>query len=176
MNRLVFLITSAIVLLFSCNSKDSQSEQRKLGISSFYKAIENNDWASIDKFIAADAVDHAGSTGDLKGLEAIKKELESIKTAYPDMKFEIMSVAGEGDIYFCWVKATGTQTGLFMGSPPSNQRTTITSVDVIRFKGEKAVEHWGYMNMSEAMKAFTAGVEPTGTLPSDSNIVSDTAH
>jgi predicted ester cyclase len=38
---------------------------------------------------------------------------------------------------------TGTHKGEFMGMPPTNKSFEITAFDRVKFKDDKAIEHWG---------------------------------
>ena len=40
-------------------------------------------------------------------------------------------------------RATGTNTGRFLGFEPTNRPMEITVFDVVRIEGGRIVEHWG---------------------------------
>ena len=41
---------------------------------------------------------------------------------------------------------------------PANTKTSITMVDVVVFKGDKMAEHWGFMDMTDAMQMMKANM------------------
>lgn len=176
-NLFVFLFASAF--LISCDSKNSGGSSGndyakiKENNQAVLNAMEKGDWATIDKYIDANAVDHAGTTGELKGLEAIKKDMMVVKAAYPNMKFEVLGTAMDGDLFYSWARVIGTQSGPFMGMPATNKSDTMTSVDVIRIKDGKMTEHWAFMDMAQAMKNMPA--TGTGEMPHDMGNMSDTS-
>ena len=53
----------------------------------------------------------------------------------------------EGDTAAARFTITGTDTGGFMGMPPTGKSVTVTGMDFMRFRDGKIVEHWGEMDM-----------------------------
>ena len=60
-------------------------------------------------------------------------------------------MAVSGEYLFAYVTFTGTTSEPYMGMP-ANHKMTMNSIDLIRFKGDKAVEHWGFTANSDLMK------------------------
>ena len=48
----------------------------------------------------------------------------------------------EGDRVVARMTVTGTQTGEFMGLPPSGKRTRVTAIGISRIVDGKFVEYW----------------------------------
>ena len=72
----------------------------------------------------------------------MKQIVESIKGALPDVVFTADDVIAEGDRVAARFTMRGTQTGEFMGVPPTNKPIVVTGIDIVRFEDGKAVEHW----------------------------------
>lgn len=62
--------------------------------------------------------------------------------AFPDMKFTVENVFGEGDLITIQVKGTGTHKAEFRGVPPTNKPFTSTGVSVLRIVNDRIVEEW----------------------------------
>jgi predicted ester cyclase len=153
--------------LASCNNsgsatandtaKDSttavSTEQQNLDKNrSVYKAIETGDSATIRSLIADDAVDHQGPNGqDLKGGDAITHMLTDMHNHVKDLKFDITSDAAKGDYIFAMVQMSGTAVDNSMGMTPG-AKVDGKSVDVVKVKDGKMVEHWGFMDWQDVMK------------------------
>src|SRR5204863_2785236 len=89
---------------------------------------------------------------DVKGLDSIKASLARMHDDYKEMKFEELQQAATGDYVFSLTRFTGTNTVASMGAP-AGTHFDMTSVEVVKFNNEgKATEHWGYIQMSDAMK------------------------
>ena len=76
---LFFLAAGSLVFL-SCNIEGGMSaaaKKNKETNDAIMKAYEAGDFSKMGDYIAADAVDHGGETGDIKGLENSGKEKKS---------------------------------------------------------------------------------------------------
>jgi predicted ester cyclase len=120
----------------------------------------------LDKYIATDFVEHDPSPtmSDKTGLARIKEDFAAYHKIFPDMKAKVHSVAVDGDYLFAYLTFTGTTSEPYMGMP-AGHKMTMNSVDVIRFKDDKAVEHWGFtsnediMNMMSQEKMMNEGMD-----------------
>jgi predicted ester cyclase len=65
----------------------------------------------------------------------------------------------EGDKVVTRSTMQGTHQGEFMGIPPTGKQFTATAIDIVRFAGGKAVEHWG--NSDDLGMLQQLGVIPT---------------
>ncbi len=100
-------------------------------------------YAVIDEVVSPDFVEHAPLPVQATGREAPKQFAAMILSAFPNISFTVEQVVGEGDDVFARIGAKGTNTGSFMGMPPTGKQVTIEFMDLCRFSGGKVVEHWG---------------------------------
>ena len=63
-------------------------------------------------------------------------------TAFPDLHFTVEDMIAEGDKVVARLTTQGTQTGPFLGIPPTGKHTSIGCIDINRMAGGKSVEHW----------------------------------
>src|SRR4026209_1500780 len=98
---------------------------------SFYSMFEKSDWAGIEKVVSPDMKDHSPmmQPGSAFNRDTLMKYLKMNKDAFPDMKFEILSTAGSGDLVFIQYHFTGTNTGPLMGMPATGKKVDYTGVD-----------------------------------------------
>jgi predicted ester cyclase len=54
------------------------------------------------------------------------------------------------------VTFSGTHEGEFMGVPASGNPVEWSAIDIIEVRGDKAVAHWGVMDMASAMAQMGA--------------------
>ena len=54
----------------------------------------------------------------------------------------------------------GTQTGEFMGMPPTGKSISVGVIDIFRIAGGKIVEHWGQMDSMGMMQQLGAMPAP----------------
>lgn len=159
--------------LFSCNqpaststdTTTSQAEKNKASSMAVYKAFETGDMSKLDSFIDKDIVDHNGGPNGagINGLDSLKKMFMQMHDNISDLKIESIANATDGDYNFDLNHMTGTTKNAFMGMP-ANTKLDMMSVDVVKIKDGKAVEHWGYADPNEMMKMMQM---QKGTAPMD---------
>ncbi len=140
-NLFILLFIAVGSICISCDSKSggtSATAKKNMEVNdAITKAYEAGDFSKMGDYIAADAVDHAGETGDIKGLDNIIAEMKKYKAQMPDMKSTMSRSMADDEYVFTWSTGSGTMNG---------KSVTMTSVDVAKFKDGKAVEHWIYMD------------------------------
>ena len=155
----------ATLAFYSCNNSGSSStsgtkdssttsmdEQNMEKNRSMYPAIQNGDSATIRSLIADDAVDHQGPNGgDVKGGAEITRMLTDMHNHIKGMKFNIVADAAKGDYIFAMVDMEGTAADNTMGMHAGSS-VAGRSVDVVKIKDGKMVEHWGFLNWQDVMK------------------------
>lgn len=156
----LFLASACIIICFlmSCNqstpaanSTNAQAQTNKANTLEVYKAVETGDVSKLGDIIDKDAIDHSGDSGDIKGIDAIKKNLADIHNHFTDLKIESIADATDGDYNFDLNRTTGTTKEAGMGMP-ANSKFDMTSVDVVKIKDGKAIEHWNYADPKDIMK------------------------
>jgi steroid delta-isomerase-like uncharacterized protein len=154
-----------IVGIVACNQEKTspavidntamKAESKKLDmVKSFYPAFQNGDWASIEKMMASDFTDHTAwmPPSGVVGRDTAMKMLKSIKEAFPDMKFEVLHTAADGDMVFVHYHFTGSNDGPMMGMPATNKKVDYTGVDVLQVKDSVVTAHWDYGDNVTYMK------------------------
>lgn len=160
MKKLLLALTAGLFsLLISCNSKTSNSSssnsdssmegKNKMANEEIYKGIETGDPSKFS-IIADDAVDHGDPRHEMKG-DSIRKFLADMHNHINDLKIDIISEAADGDYVFTLSRMTGTTKDSTMGMP-AGMKMDSKSVDVVKFKDGKAVEHWAYMDPKDMMQ------------------------
>jgi len=153
-----YLFSLLLFLLLSVQVYSQEMDQ--VSMDAKYKIIYNEVLNALttgkldvlDKHIAPDFIEHDPSPGNSTktGLERIKEDFAAYHKIFPDMKAKVHSIAVSGDMLFAYLTFTGTTSEPAMGMP-AGHKMTMNSVDLIRFKGDKAVEHWGFTSNSDIM-------------------------
>jgi predicted ester cyclase len=143
------------VLNLSSQSSYSQNEQKmRDGITTVYETIfSTGDFTDIEKYIDANMVDHNPDPGQAQGIEGLKGAFKDFRTAFPDLKFKIIEIIVSGNKAVIHSNITGTNTGQFMGMPPTNKKVDYNQVDIVYFNSDnKAIERWGYFDFAKFMQ------------------------
>ena len=101
--------------------------------------------------IADDAVDHMGPHGQpITGGANIRRMLTDMHNHMKDMKFDIITTAGNADYVFTYSTFTGTTADSIMGEPAGTKMNE-QGVDMVKIKDGKIVEHWGFVDPAAMM-------------------------
>jgi predicted ester cyclase len=101
----------------------------------FEDGMNQGNVAAIDELIAAEYADPVGG----RGPQAFKDVMVRLKTAFPDLKYTVDELLGEGDqvaIRWHW---TGTHQGNFRGLAPTQRSVTNTGNAIFHLRAGKIV-------------------------------------
>lgn len=97
----------------------------------------------IPELFHPDYIDHAAPPGAPPGLAGVQAVFSMFRTGFPDVKFTIDQMVGEGNYVATLVHGEGTQTGQFIQFPPSGKHAVWRSVGFFRVEDGLIREHWG---------------------------------
>lgn len=149
---LLFLSFSAMIYSQDMDAV-SMDDQYKVTYNKVLDALLNGNTSDLDKYISPDFIEHDPSPtmSTKSGIERIKEDFAAYHKVFPDMKAKVHSIAVSGDMLFAYLTFTGTTAEPYMGMP-AGHKMTMNSVDLVRFKGNMAVEHWGFTSNEDIMK------------------------
>jgi predicted ester cyclase len=119
------------------------TEDTKALIRSYRQAHNSNNLTTLDDIVAVDIISHNGLPGLPSGLEGGKMAHMAFASAFPDGQVTTVDLIAEGDKVVERFTFQGTNTGSFMGAPPTNKHVTSTGMSIYRIANGKIVEHWG---------------------------------
>ncbi|HWC54023.1 MAG TPA: ester cyclase [Chitinophagaceae bacterium] len=175
MKRLLFALPAiCICALLSCSGGNSggMSATAKKNLdacNAINAAILSGDVSKLGDYISADAVDHSGGRGDIKGLDSIKASLASIHNMSTDMKVVTIKELADDDYVFQWQRFTGTSSSADMGMP-AGTKYDMAAIEVSKMKDGKAIEHWEFLQPSDMMKMMSQSQQATmSNMPDSTN-------
>ncbi len=129
----------------------SAEEQNKALVREFFKeAWGKGNVAAVDKFMAADYVEHPRPSTLPPGTEGLKQLIASYRTAFPDLKVALDDIFAEGEmVAFRW-SVSGAHLGAWLGIPPTGNHVAATGITLFRVSSGKVVEGWTSMDLSPA--------------------------
>ena len=104
-----------------------------------------HDLSAIDRYIAPTFVDHAGDP-TTPSRDGAKMFFQAFFEGVPDLRAEIHEQAAEGNKVFTYKTFHGTQTGPFMGIPPTGNEFTVEAIDIMTVVDGQITEHWVVMD------------------------------
>ncbi len=69
------------------------------------------------------------------------------RRGFPDLVSTIEDEIAEGDRVVVRVNLRGTNTGDFMGRPPTGRAVSVSGIDIFRVAGGKVTDRWGVLDM-----------------------------
>lgn len=96
----------------------------------------------IDEVFAPGFVNHDPSAHQVRNAKALKRWIERLRTAFPDMHMTIEDMIAERDRVVVRWSWTGTHTGFYGSIPPSYNAVTLHGVTIERFVDGKIAEAW----------------------------------
>ncbi|MEI9910196.1 MAG: ester cyclase [Bacteroidota bacterium] len=159
MKQILSLLTGCILCCcMACNNEktaaetkdNSKAEKNLAAVHAVNKAFETGDVSVLDSVVADDFVDHT-DRGDKTGKDSLKAAIAWSRADSKDMKATIIKELADDEYAMVWQRYTGTSNG-GMGKPgPYDMK----SLEVVRFRDGKAVEHWAFTEMQDVMKMMT---------------------
>jgi steroid delta-isomerase-like uncharacterized protein len=113
----------------------------------------------VDELLHSDFVcyDPNSESGEIRGADAIKGEIEYFHSAVPDLSWRVVDQIAEGEKVVTRWEASGTHQGEFFGVPGSGRRIEMSGIQIDRFgESGKLVEEWPEYDLLGAMKQIGA--------------------
>ena len=118
---------------------------------------------TVDELLADDFVAHTwpSTSGDPKA--DLKSAIDRAAAGLSEPEFTIDDMIAEGDQVATRLTTAATQSGPFMGMPPSGKRYSIEEIHWFRLRDGKVVEHWHQFDQMGMMKQLGASAgQPAG--------------
>ena len=109
--------------------------------------------------------DHRSLHPEHPGVQGVKELMADWGQATPDLRTEVLDIAGEQDLVFVHWRGTATHEGKHQMTKhvrdvePTGEEGIVSGITLYRIEGGKFVERWSYHNLLEyALKAGKTGV------------------
>jgi len=107
----------------------------------FYGLWNSGDTAAMYEMLDEHVKDGNAASGE-HGREGVRKVLDHIRSALPDLRYTVNEVVSNGvDRFVVFLTARGTQTGELFGAPPKNRTAEWKEARLCRLRDGKVVEH-----------------------------------
>jgi steroid delta-isomerase-like uncharacterized protein len=112
----------------------------------------------FEELFAPDFIDHTPQPGRTSDRDGARELYRVLRTAFPDFRAEIHWQAADGDLVTTYKTYHGTHKGKFFGIAPTGRKIHFETVDAMRVRNGRIVEHWGVANLFSLMQQL--GVLP----------------
>ena len=133
-------------------------DARKHLIRRFYEeAWTRGEFGVIDHLFAGDYI--CSFPGSPPGPEGERRHVAMMRATSPDLQVTVDDLVAEGETVMARLSLSGTDTGGFLGRPPTGRRVTYWAVTVFRFTGDQVSACWAGADMLGLM--IQLGVLPS---------------
>ena len=129
-------------------------EQNKAVFQNMMSALNSKDLTTLESVGADDFVDNDAMPGMATDREGMINMMHMFLGAFPDLNITVNHWVAEGELVVGAMTTSGTQTGEFMGMPPSGKKFSMSEMHMARVANGKIVEHWGvgdHMSMMQQL-------------------------
>ena len=138
----------------------SVEENKALFRRTYEELLNRGDLDVADELVAPMFINHEAPPGRDSGPESMRGLATMLRTAFPDLHFEIEDMVAEGDMVAGRLTMSGTHEGPLMGTPPTGRSVRQDQMHFVRFRDGKAVEHWGVRDDLGMMQQLGVIPEP----------------
>ncbi len=125
------------------------------------RAFNQGDLSAVDELMAADGVDHQEPPGtDFRA--HLKQVITMLRTAFPDLHFEIHTIMEDGETVAFRSTMTGTHLGVGTFSPvpipPTGRKVAVAHMHFVRMENGQAKDLWHLWDLPGMLRQL--GVAP----------------
>ena len=136
-------------------------ETNKAFIKQFMeRAFNEGDLTVVDAALTQDGIDHQEALGTNFATH-LKAVITMLRTAFPDLHFEIHDMLAEGDLVAFRSTMTGTHRGPFQGLPPTDTPISVAHMHFVRLVNGKTSNLWHVWDVAGLMRQLGAATPRT---------------
>lgn len=118
----------------------------------FIRFINTKDYSLGETIVSPEVVFHAPTQPEpLSGFEGYKQILEMMHGAMPDVYWTAEEMIEEGNKIMVRFTMNGTNTGSFMGMPPTGKPISVTAMNIYEIADGKIIREHGLPDLFNMM-------------------------
>jgi len=144
----------------------TEKRNKALTLRGFEEMFNKGDLSVVDELMADREEDHQEAPGtDI--VEHLKDVIVKMRTAFPDLHFEVHHMLAEGDMVASRSTMTGTHEGRFEIGPfrdiaPTGRRVEVPHMHFFRWVDGKNTDLWHVWDTPALMRQLGASSQRTG--------------
>ena len=139
------------------------TDQNRAIVRRYYDEVLNGrNVALLDEIAVEDYIENDPFPGMGNGREQLKLRAGALISAFSPCTFKIEDIVAEGDRVAVRWRSRGTQSGEFMGIPPTNRSYEIAGIDFHRLVDGRMAEHWHVVDQLSQLQQLGLLSTPQG--------------
>jgi steroid delta-isomerase-like uncharacterized protein len=139
------------------------TDQNRAIVRRYYDEVLNGRTVAVlDEIAIADYIENDPFPGMGNGREQLKLRAGALLSAFAPCTFKIEDIVAEGDRVAVRWRSRGTQSGEFMGIPPTNRSYEIAGIDFHRLADGRMAEHWHVVDQLSQLQQLGLLPSPQG--------------
>lgn len=120
------------------------ADQHKQIISCYFSHVWNEGRLDeLDVLLSPEYINHTPSIHDPPpGPAGLKPIVAALRTAFPDLHYEIQEVIVNDSMAVARVTVSGTHTGILFGRAATGKKFTVNQINIEKIVRGRIVEHW----------------------------------
>jgi len=118
-------------------------EENKKIVRRYQEIYNSNELDALGDVVSEDLLTPKIMPGIPTGIEGARAAHRIMLAGFPDYQTIIDDLFAEADQVAARISMSGTNTGSFMGIPPTGRHVSFTGIYIARIANGKIVEHWG---------------------------------
>lgn len=135
---------------------DSEARAIEIVRRNTEKVQGEGDFALFEELFAEDFVDHTPQPGTSADKNGVRVLYHRLREAFPDFRPQIHWQSADGDLVTTFKTYHGTHLGDFLGVPATGRTVQFETVDAMRVRNGRIVEHWGVANLYSVLEQLGA--------------------
>ncbi len=135
------------------------NQNKALVIKGFEEGFNQGNAAVFDEIMADKGIDHQEAP-DTDVREHLKDVIRMLRTAFPDLHFEVHDVIAEDDLVACRSTMTGIHEGPLFGMEPTGKPVTVAHMHFMRMVDGKNTDLWHVWDFAGLLRQLGAS-DPT---------------
>jgi steroid delta-isomerase-like uncharacterized protein len=108
----------------------------------FDEAFNQGNLTIVDELVALNGISHHLSWGTPANRMGLKQLIAMLRTAFPDLSCKVEDEITQDNKVAAHWKIRGTQTGIFLGNPPTSKPIVVEGLIYVCIENEQIIESW----------------------------------
>ena len=123
------------------------------------RAFNEGDLTIVDETLVPDGIDHQEPLGT-NFARHLKEVITMLRTAFPDLHFEIHEMLAEGEVVAFRSTMTGTHRGPFQGLSPTSKKISVAHMHFVHIVDGKTSDLWHVWDTAGLMRQLGTAAHP----------------